>query len=110
MGRRAKPAKVRAKAKRPLVRKAPTNGAARVHELEKRLAESREREKATGALLQEKNRALTEAQAQNTETREQQTATSEILRVIAGSPTDVRPVFAAVAASAARLCVARRGA
>ena len=104
MGRRAKPAKVRAKAKRPLVRKAPTNGAARVHELEKRLAESREREKATGALLQEKNRALTEAQAQNTETREQQTATSEILRVIAGSPTDVQPVFAAVAASAARLC------
>src|SRR5262249_27228524 len=32
------------------------------------------------------------------------TATSEILRVIAGSPTDVQPVFNTVAASAARLC------
>src|SRR5262249_26915754 len=54
--------------------------------------------------LQEKNRALTEAHAQVTETLEQQTATSEVLRVIASSPTDVQPVFAAVLASAARLC------
>ena len=37
MRRRAKPAKVEARAKRPLVRKAPTQGAARVHELEQRL-------------------------------------------------------------------------
>src|SRR5262245_39669735 len=35
---------------------------------------------------------------------EQQAATSEILRIISGSPTDVQPVFAAVLASAARLC------
>ena len=33
-----------------------------------------------------------------------QTATAEILRVMAGSPTDVKPVFDAIAASATRLC------
>ena len=47
--------------------------------------------------LEDRNRQLTEA-------LEQQTATSEILGVIASSPTDIQPVLNVVAKNAARVC------
>jgi HAMP domain-containing protein len=49
-------------------------------------------------------RKVAERTAELKEALEQQTAISEILRVISGSPSDVNPVLRAVAERAARIC------
>src|SRR5215470_9315675 len=54
--------------------------------------------------IQELTKELSRAKGELAEARDQQAATAEILRVISSSPTDLQPVFAEIATSAARLC------
>jgi signal transduction histidine kinase len=72
---RQRPKSLKSKAKLPVAAKSPKDEDAKVRDLEKRLAEARERERATG----------------------------EILRVISNSPTALQPVFDAIVQSAQRL-------
>jgi hypothetical protein len=79
---RQRPKSPKPKAKLPVAAKSPKDEDARARDLEKRLAE---------------------ALKGNAEALEQQTATSEILRVISQSQTEVQAVFDAIAENAQQL-------
>ena len=68
---------------------------------------------ANQALIAIENVRLFEAEQQRTreltESLEQQTATSEVLRVISSSPGDLEPVFQAMVENATRICQAKFG-
>src|SRR5213596_2856718 len=57
----------------------------------------------------ERTQEPADTRAELTEALAQQAATSDILRLIASSPTDVQPTFDAIAASAVTLCEAENG-
>jgi GAF domain-containing protein len=92
------------KLRRPLQKTPPVKEALTIAKLRQQLAGYVQRESGTASEIERLSTELQDCKRQLTEALEQQIATSEILGVIASSPTDLQPVLNAVAESAARLC------
>src|SRR6266536_2144431 len=79
---------------------------ARIAQLEAELAALREREAALAAEVVALRDEYAVAVAGCDQARQQQTATADVLRVIASSPSGLRDVLQTIARDAARLCLA----
>src|SRR5215468_1436198 len=110
MARRARPKKGKAEAKRPLARKSPKDSVGKVRDLEKRLAEAVSREAEASKREAEALGKLQTRDHELAEALEQQTATSQILRLINNSSANLAPVFEGILESALRLAGADYGA
>jgi GAF domain-containing protein len=101
----------------PLLREDEAIGSLSLRRTEVRLFTDKQIELATTfadqAVIAIENARLFEAEQQRTrelsESLEQQTATSEVLRIISRSPAELEPVFQAILANATRLCGAKFG-
>src|SRR5262249_44453541 len=95
----AKKTTKKAKLRSPKVKTSEAKQAQTIAELRQQVAALSQEQQLTAKELQDCRRQLTEA-------LEQQTATGDVLRIIAQSPTELQLVLEAIATSAVRLCAA----
>ena len=105
MARREKPSKGKPDRKRPRLSAGKSPKAeAKVRDLDKRLAEALHREAEALKREAEAQEQLDTRKRELMEAQKQQTATSEILRVISRTQTELQPIFDTIVRNAGRVC------